>query len=151
MKAHVLHIDPSKALQSLKIKENDGRRIIFDPVRRQWYVLTKEEWVRQVFIQILSEKVALSRVAVEKAITVNEQKKRFDLVIMDRQLQPFLLAEFKNPEVKLDNNVFRQAAIYNTALQVPYLLISNGFQHYLCKINFETQSFQFLSELPDFN
>lgn len=144
-----LHIDASRALQSLDIKEKSGRRYVFDPVRRHWYLLTKEEWVRQVFIRIISEKVSLSRVAVEKSIKVNQRLKRFDLVIMDRQLRPFLLAEFKSPAINLNDQVFRQAAVYNSTLRVPYLLISNGFQHYLCRIDLETKAFTFLAEFPE--
>ena len=38
---------------TLKIRENESRQEIFDPVRRKWVALTPEERVRQIFILYL--------------------------------------------------------------------------------------------------
>lgn len=123
---------------------------IFDPVRNKWVKLTPEEWVRQNLIRFLNEekKFPLSRMAVEKELTVNNLKKRSDLVIHDKTGNRFLLAECKAPEIKLSSATFEQAARYNLTLKVPYLLITNGLKHYCAKINFETQSFEIQSDLP---
>ena len=36
-----------------KIKKQQGKEFIFDEVRKQWTLLTPEEWVRQNFLQYL--------------------------------------------------------------------------------------------------
>ncbi len=36
-----------------RIREDQGRKYIFDPLRKKEIVLTPEEWVRQHFIQYL--------------------------------------------------------------------------------------------------
>ena len=36
-----------------KVKQEDSKELIFDPLRRRWLILTPEEWVRQNFVQYL--------------------------------------------------------------------------------------------------
>lgn len=143
-----LNLDGSKALQSLSIKEEKGIRYVWDPIRRKYVQLTKEEWVRQIFVLILGDYFSFSNMAVEKGIKVNQRQKRFDLMVFDQQLQALVLAEFKNPEIAINQRTFEQAARYNSVLKVPYLLISNGVDHFLCKVNFEDMQFSFYKELP---
>lgn len=143
-----LNLDGTKALQSLSIKEDKGIRYVWDPIRRKHIQLTKEEWVRQIFVLILGEYFSYSNMAVEKGVKVNQRQKRFDLMVFDNQLQALVLAEFKNPEIAITRNAFEQASRYNSVLKVPYLLISNGLDHYFCKVNFEHVEFTFYEELP---
>jgi len=141
-------IDPSRALQQIKIKEENGARYVLDPVRKKYILLTKEEWVRQIFILILSDYFSPSKMAVEKRIKVDQLTKRFDLVIMDHSLKPFLLAEFKRPDVIINERTFQQAFLYHSVLKVPYLLVSNGIHHYLCHANPDLGKFEFLESIP---
>lgn len=143
-----LNLDGSTALQSLSIKEDKGIRYVWDPIRRKYVQLTKEEWVRQIFVLILGEYFSFSNMAVEKGIKVNQRQKRFDLMVFDQQLQALVLAEFKNPEIAITQHTFEQAARYNSVLKVPYLLVSNGLDHYFCKVNFKEMEFSFYEELP---
>ncbi|MBK7435171.1 MAG: type I restriction enzyme HsdR N-terminal domain-containing protein [Chitinophagaceae bacterium] len=80
-----------------KIKQSAGRELIFDPIRKQWVVLTPEEWVRQNFLQylVLVRKFPASLIAVEKEIRLGELKKRFDIVIYDQQTKPRIIIECK--------------------------------------------------------
>ena len=39
----------------IKLREQGGRRQIFDPLRRRYVALTPEEWVRQHFVHFLIE------------------------------------------------------------------------------------------------
>ena len=77
-------------------------------------------------------------------------KKRFDAVAYKND-QPTVLIEFKSPKVKIDQKVFQQIATYNLQLKVKYLIVSNGLNHYCCTVDYEKNSFDFLSEIPDFN
>ncbi|MBS1655721.1 MAG: type I restriction enzyme HsdR N-terminal domain-containing protein, partial [Bacteroidetes bacterium] len=62
-----------------KIKKEKGREYIFDAIRKQWIVLTPEEWVRQNFINYLVKTLnyPVAMIAVEKEIMLGELKKRF--------------------------------------------------------------------------
>jgi hypothetical protein len=111
-----------------KIKTVSGKEFIFDEVRKQWVMLTPEEWVRQNFLQYLIQvkKYPPSLMAVEKEIFLGDVKKRFDIVVYDKNTQPWMLIECKEMNVELNNTVLSQALRYNIYLQVPYLVITNG-------------------------
>jgi hypothetical protein len=67
-----------------------------------------------------------SLIAVEKEIDVGERKKRFDIVVYDRNSKPFMLIECKEMNVPLDASVIEQVLRYHSVLQVHYLVITNG-------------------------
>lgn len=131
-----------------KIKTEHEKEFIFDEIRKRWVVLTPEEWVRQNFLQYLTQikKYPASLIAVEKEIKVGELKKRFDIVIYDAETRPWMIVECKEMNVKLDKAVLDQALRYNITLNVPYLVITNGSycMAYLCNKN----QLKELSELP---
>ena len=136
-----------------RIKKEDTKTLIFDGIRKKNVVLTPEEWVRQNFIQFLkAEKMyPESLMAVEKQIKVNGNPRRFDLLIYLRNGQPNLIVEFKAPNVKITQETFDQVVRYNMVLRVEYVIVSNGLQHFACKIDYENKSYSFLKEIPDFN
>ena len=136
----------------LKIKNENGKTLVFDAIRKKFVVLTPEEWVRQHFIQFLirEKNYPPALMAVEKQLTVNSLPQRFDLLSYNRKGEPFLIAEFKAPSVNISQETFDQAVRYNTALKVKYVVISNGMQHFACEIAYETNSFTFLKEIPEF-
>lgn len=111
-----------------KIKEDAGKEFIFDEVRKRWVMLTPEEWVRQNFLQylVLVKKYPASMIAVEKGIELGEIKKRFDIVVYDKNHLPWMIIECKEMSVMLDKKVLDQVLRYNISLQVPYLVITNG-------------------------
>lgn len=119
-----------------KIKQQAGKEMIFDEVRKQWVLLTPEEWVRQNFLQylILVEKYPAALMAVEKEIFLNDVKKRFDIVVYDKHSQPWMLVECKEMNVALNNSVLNQALRYNINLQVPYVVVTNGSYCYAFKL-----------------
>src|SRR5687768_16514178 len=80
-----------------KIKSTSGKEFIFDEVRRQWVLLTPEEWVRQNFLQYLLQVKGYpsSLVAVEKEIKLGDLIKRFDIVVYNQQMLPWLMVECK--------------------------------------------------------
>lgn len=131
-----------------KIKEEQGRELIFDETRKRWVVLTPEEWVRQNFLQYLTrvKKYATSLIAIEKEIQLGEIKKRFDIVVYDANTKPFMLVECKEMNVELTQKVLDQALRYNITMQVPYVVITNG--SYCMAFNCTQNNFIELSELP---
>lgn len=144
-----LNLMPYK--EHLRIKRENGARKIWDPIRKKWLVLQPEELVRQLLLQYLLVKKGYNhnRIRMEKGLQVNTLDKRCDLLVFDAQVQPWLLAECKAPHIHVGQEVFEQAAWYNTALLVPYLLVTNGMQTYCCAIDYETRTYTFLQEVPD--
>src|ERR1700739_2806726 len=111
-----------------KIKKENNREFIFDEVRKQWLVLTPEEWVRQNFIQylVLVKQYPASLMSVEKGQQLNELKRRTDIVIYNRNAQPKMIIECKEMNVPLDEQVLNQALRYHQSLPVDYIILTNG-------------------------
>jgi len=111
-----------------KIKNEAGKEIIFDEVRKKWVLLTPEEWVRQNFLQYIVQvkKYPASLIAVEKEIKLGDLKKRFDIVVYDAASKPWMIIECKEMNVELNRLVLDQVLRYNITMQVPYLVITNG-------------------------
>jgi type I site-specific restriction endonuclease len=137
---------------SFKFKTREGKDLIFDPLRRKYVRLTPEEWVRQNFVQFLvtEKKYSVSLIAVEAGVKVNNNPQRADLVVFDRSGNAVLVAEFKAPEIKISQQTFDQIVRYNMQLKVPFLIVSNGLEHYCCKIKYAENTYEFLQEIPDF-
>lgn len=135
-----------------KICERDGKLQIFDPLRKCHVALTPEEWVRQHFVNFLieSREFPAALMANEVAITVNGMKRRCDTVVYDKQLQPRVIVEYKAPTVKITKEVFAQISRYNLTLKVDYLIVSNGLQHYCCRMDYPNNSYTFLHEIPEY-
>jgi hypothetical protein len=111
-----------------RMKEENGKRFIFDSIRKSWLLLTEEEWVRQNFVNYM---VAISKypstvIALEKEIWLNQLKKRFDILVYDRELRPWMMIECKAPSVRLSEDVLQQVLRYNITVPVDYIVITNG-------------------------
>jgi hypothetical protein len=135
---------------TLRMRHTGPRAEVFDIVRKRWFVLTPEEWVRQHVLHYLitDKQYPASLLAVEKTITVNNLRKRCDVVAFNTKAQPLLVVECKAPEVQITQHTFDQIARYNLTLGVNLLLVTNGLQHYCCIMNHEKQEYVFLKELP---
>jgi hypothetical protein len=133
-----------------KIKTEGQRTQIFDGIRKKYLVLTPEEWVRQHFVHFLmSEKgVPGSLIAIEKGLVLNGMQKRCDLLVHDQSGLPLLIVECKAPKVKISQETFDQIARYNMVLKVDYLVVTNGMDHYCCRIDHKNSSYEFLRDIP---
>ncbi|MDA3781129.1 MAG: type I restriction enzyme HsdR N-terminal domain-containing protein [Bacteroidales bacterium] len=136
-----------------RIKEDKGKKFIFDNVRKKFVVLTPEEWVRQNFISYLVEhkNFPASLIGVEYEFKLNNTSKRSDIVSFGKIGEPLLIVECKASVVKITQKVFDQIARYNIKLQVNYLIVTNGLSHYCCRFDKEKQSFVFLNDIPEYS
>lgn len=123
---------------------------IWDEVRKRWLVLTPEEWVRQHVVRYLQDQKGYptGRMAIERGLKVNGMQRRTDVVVYDKLGAPHLIVECKAPTVKITQDVFDQIARYNLTLCVPYLLVTNGMDHYCCQIFHLESRWEFLPEVP---
>ena len=136
----------------IKIRREGNRAVVLDPLRRRWVALTPEEWVRQHFVNLLvSEKhYPATLVANEVQLSVGEKVMRADTVVYDRTLRPRMIVEYKAPTVAITQKVFDQVSVYNLLLRVDYLAVSNGRQHYVCRMDYDNEKYSFLEDLPDY-
>ncbi len=148
----MITVDYTAHKGQLIVKKQDGKRWIFDQIRRKYLVLQPEEFVRQLVIcYLLDEKnYNRNRIAIEKKLEINGMTKRCDILVFQQNMQPWLLVECKAPGVALDEATFRQAALYNMPLQVQYLMVTNGHTTYCCRMDYEKNDFEFLEEIPAF-
>ncbi|HET9570094.1 MAG TPA: type I restriction enzyme HsdR N-terminal domain-containing protein [Bacteroidales bacterium] len=135
-----------------KIRTVNGKNEIFDFLRHKFVALTPEEWVRQHFAHYLIEEKGYpaGRTVLEASIPYNGRKKRCDAVIYDASLQPLVLVELKAPDVAITQKVFDQIAAYNFALHVNYLIVSNGMNHFCCKMDYEKHRVVFIPNIPTY-
>jgi hypothetical protein len=133
-----------------KIKEEDNKELIFDEIRKKWVRLTPEEWVRQNFIQFLIQikKYPTALIGIEKGIKLGDLKKRFDVLVFDKEHQPWMMIECKAMEVELNDEVPQQLLRYNISVPVKYLVITNGSYTYAYEKR--EDRLQTRSTLPDF-
>ena len=118
-----------------KINFIGKKKYIFDPLRKKNILLTNEEWVRQNIILFLKNelKVPLSHIAVERGFTINNLKKRFDIVVYNKKGEVQILIECKAPNIKIKQSVFNQISKYNLVLNSKFLMITNGINHLFLK------------------
>ena len=133
-----------------KIKEDNEVQFIFDEIRKRWIQLTPEEWVRQNFLQYLIyvKEYPASLIAVEKEIQLGDMKKRFDIVVYDKNSKPWMIIECKEMDTALNRPVLDQVLRYNITMQVPFLVITNG--SYCFGFSTEGGKLTALSALPSF-
>lgn len=134
------------------LKEKDGKRYVFDPLRKKYLVLTPEELVRQKFVTYLLEKKNYPRslFKLESGLKYGEMAKRSDILVYDQKAKPYLLIECKSYKVKISNQVFDQVSMYNRSIKARFLGVTNGMEHFFYEMDYENHSFLMLSDVPDF-
>lgn len=136
-----------------KISDKDGVLSLFDEFRKKHIIITPEEWVRQHFVQYLVNQKKYPKILIklEGGLRLNGMAKRSDIVVFNTAGQKILMVECKAPSVGIDQKVFDQVARYNMAHKIELLVVTNGLQHYFCRINFEDKSYKFIEELPEYS
>ena len=138
---------------SFRFKNSENKVSIFDCIRKKFVILQPEEWVRQHCVLYLMEvkKYPISLINVEKELTINDLKKRYDIVIFNPNGSIHLIVECKAPKININQTTFDQIARYNTALNATYLMVTNGINHYYCQMDFENERYQFLKDITEYN
>ncbi|MFC2109225.1 type I restriction enzyme HsdR N-terminal domain-containing protein [Bacteroidota bacterium] len=137
---------------NFKTKSSENKRLIFGLIRKKYLVLTPEEWVRQHFVAYLisRKEYPISLIAVEKQLEINGLKKRTDILIFNQQGTPEIIVECKAPSIPITQATFDQIARYNLKLNANYLIVTNGLEHFYCKMDFENEKYIFLKDIPNY-
>ena len=127
----------------------NGKKEIFDPVRRRYVICTPEEEVRQTYLLYLINGLNVPNIAisVEKEIRYNQLSRRYDIVVFSKG-ECLLIVECKAPTVKLSRKTLYQIATYNAVLQAKYIVLFNGKQKMILKKS--TESYLLCEELPKY-
>ena len=144
-------IELNLPMADLRLKTEGQSKQIFDSVRKKFVALTPEEWVRQHFIHFMinTKKYPASLMGVEMLVKVNNLSQRSDIVVFQSNGKPWLIVECKAPHITINQDTFYQAARYNSSLKVPFIVITNGLEHYC--LHFNGKDFDYLDDLPDFS
>ncbi len=144
-----LNLPPANLIISC---EDGNKQLVFDPIRKKRVAFTPEEHVRQSFVQYLvgHKQYPISHIANEQAINLNGLSRRCDSVVYDKDGNPKVIIEYKAPSVSISAKTFAQISRYNLVLKVDYLIVSNGLKHYCVKMDYASQSYTFLTDIPDY-
>ena len=136
----------------LRTKVEGKRILIFDSIRKKYITLTPEEWVRQHLINylVIEKGYPASLISVEMPLKYAHLNKRSDILVNDCNGQPLMLIECKAPEIAISQKVFEQIAIYNLTIKAPYLMVTNGLQHYCMAAATEDTPVRFLDVIPEY-
>lgn len=128
MPLNYLNLGLQRFVPSLKVKKEGGKEFIWDPSRQKYLVLQPEEFVRQLLMQYLrdSHQIPFSRMMTEQGIKLHNQSKRCDLIVYDKNGEPFLLAECKSYKINNPGMTLDQIERYNLEVNVDHVLITNG-------------------------
>ena len=130
----------------------DGKTMIFDILRNKYVALTPEEWVRQHFVNYLINYKGYPKSLMNNEVKIiqNGITRRCDTILYGQDLNPRLIIEYKSTDIKITQKVFDQITRYNMVLNVDFLIVSNGIEHYCCRINYAKKSYSFLQDIPEY-
>jgi hypothetical protein len=137
---------------NFRFKSNENKTLIFDIIRKKFVVLTPEEWVRQHAIHFLISEIKYpaAHINVEKQLQLNDTVKRYDIVVFNKDGTIKIIVECKAPSIKTNQQTFDQIARYNLVLKSETLMVSNGLEHFFCKMDFANKKYLFLKDLPSY-
>lgn len=135
-----------------KITQKEDTYFIFDEIRKKHLVLTPEEWVRQHFIRFLVKEKGFptALLQIEGGLSLYQTRKRSDILVYNTAGDKLMVIECKAPSVAITQATFDQAARYNSVYKAPWLVVTNGLQHYHAQIDHSNGRFLFVAELPHY-
>lgn len=146
--ADVLNLPAYEAI----IEEENGKKLIYDDIRRKSVVLTPEEWVRQHFVHYLREHLGYPRAsfALETRVAAAHTAQRTDTIIYGVGGVPWMVVEYKAAHLELTRDMWQQICRYNLTYRAAHLVLTNGRQHMVCQIDYQRGTYQFLDSVPSF-
>jgi hypothetical protein len=135
-----------------RFKSTENKVSIFDVIRKKFIILQPEEWVRQHCVHFLinDKRYPKSLINVEKELTINGLKKRYDIVVFNPDGGIHLIVECKSHKIQINQTAFDQIARYNLVLNASYLMITNGLNHYYCQMDSKVERYSFLQDIPNY-
>ena len=134
-----------------KLKKAEGKLWIFDVIRKKYLVLLPEEWVRQHFIHyLISQGDPKSLIRVEGGLHFNQVQKRSDIVVFDRNGEPWMIIECKSPDIPVGEETVFQVSTYNSTLKAKFITVTNGIRHLFASTDWTRNTTKWLPALPEY-
>jgi hypothetical protein len=115
--------------------DESGRRLLWNPAKKQRFLYRPEEVVRLQAIDFLHFNCGypLSRISTEPSVRFKgrDRSLRADVIAYNKKMEPEILVECKAPDVKLDESAALQAARYNSVIGASLVLLTNGGSDFL--------------------
>lgn len=138
---------------NLRVRLSTGRKEIWDNIRKKWLVLTPEEWVRQNFINFLTDHRNVDPLYIkqEQNLKFNTAVLRADIVVYNAKLSPVLIVECKAPEIRITRETLEQICRYNMVMKVPYVCVTNGLKHFCFRYDGECNILEKIDIFPSYD
>lgn len=148
----MIDLDLHQYKEYLTISTSDGKHYVWDPIRKKKLIVQPEELVRQLLIMYLvhHKGYPISRIQVERSLKVLGMQRRFDIIVYDHNVMPYLLVECKSHREKITQKALDQVGRYNISITAPYLLITNGVQSYAYAIDPYQKTVGSIEEVPSY-
>lgn len=130
-----------------------------DPIREKLIFITPEETVRQQVISYLLNVLKVPKNMIDVEIHLShygvKSKRRVDILINkyveDAQaIEPLCVIECKAPSIMLGESAQNQMMDYCDELGCNYSMITNGYDVQCFHYNEETDTYDFIKELPKY-
>ncbi|WP_259082720.1 type I restriction enzyme HsdR N-terminal domain-containing protein [Candidatus Karelsulcia muelleri] len=133
---------------NFEYKYHNNNTYIYCLIRQKYYILTKEEYVRQhmLYYLIYNKGYNISSIFVEKYFTINNVKTRIDIIVYKNK-KPYLLIECKSSCI-FSQKVLSQILRYNFYIKTNFLIITNWINNLIFKIDRKNNILIFLNEIP---
>lgn len=135
---------------SFRTRSDEGGRMeVFDRVRRRWVRLTPEEWVRQNLLAWMLDVKGYpaSLIAVEREVRLGALRKKFDVLVFDRNHSPWLMVECKAMDIPMTEKVLMQILRYRMSVPAGVLVVTNGVETHALSLKGDVV--EWLNEWPE--
>lgn len=135
------------------VKNIDGKAYVFDLIRKKYVVLTPEEWVRQHFVNYMTNHLNYPKTLIrnETGLKYNSLSKRSDIILYDRIGEPWMVVECKSTDQKINQLVANQVAVYNSTIKAKYIALTNGLIHLCWEVNHHKKTTTLLDSFPNYS
>ncbi|XOS86666.1 MAG: type I restriction enzyme HsdR N-terminal domain-containing protein [Candidatus Karelsulcia muelleri] len=139
-----------KIKYNFEYKYHNNNTYIYCLIRKKYYLLTKEEYVRQhmLYYLIYNKGYNISSIFVEKYFIFNNVKTRIDIIVYKKK-KPYLLIECKSSCI-FSQKVLSQIMRYNFYIKSYFLIITNWINNIILKIDIKNHIIIFFNEIPNF-
>ena len=132
--------------QQCKTKIDGEQTLLWCAVRKVWLAAQPEEYVRQgLIVYLLGLGYPINLMQVKRKVGATND--RLDLLVLDRNYEPFLLIEVKAPGYALQPAV-EQLARYNRHWKAAFTLAVNGQQALCYKVDWKNEVILPQLEIP---
>ncbi len=117
-----------------QVRFSSGKKELYNSILKKKFVNLPEERVRLAMVDYLLFEAGWNknRIGFEAPIRLPQTKHplRADLVLYDQKMNPHTIIECKSESVALNLNTAEQIARYNSSINAPYLMLTNGITDY---------------------